>query len=279
MTKFLLTMQYEEKFLLPFFIKHYSQFFPLNFIYVIDHGSSENFIPDGVNRIYIPRDRDFSEIDRMMLIKNIADGLLKYYDYGVYADCDEFIALDYFDERELSNYPVSYVCGFDCFSGVIDGAAKVYGLINPVMCKPLIFKEVPNWNSGFHFSDGHPPSLELSIPMAHVRYLFKSEISRRVNIRKTVYSSLAPREKAAGFDLHWSAGEKAASDFFEYLDRLIEKNPQISSFHNFKRNQLFNEHFTTGVYTSRSVFMGKGGYELFEERFDLTDFFPALLEK
>jgi len=268
-------MQYEEKFLLPLFIKHYSQFFPLDCIYVIDHGSSQNFVPDGVNRIYIPRDRDFSEVDRLSLIKNIADGLLKYYDYGAYTDCDEFIALNYFDEKSLSDCPVAYVCGFDCFPEVVDGKERILGLVNPEMCKPLIFKELPNWNYGFHLSAIHHPSLELSIPMAHVRYLFTSQISQRVNIRKMVYSSLVSKERAIGFDAHWDAGEKALSKFFEYLTMLADKNPQISSFNTFERGQLFNKQ-TIGIYAARSVFTSKGGYEIFEERFDLTDFFPVL---
>jgi len=269
-------MQYEEKFLLPLFIKHYSQFFPLNCIYVIDHGSSQNFVPDGVNRIYIPRDRDFSEVDRLLLVKNIADGLLKYYDYGVYADCDEFIALDYFDEKSLSDFPVAHVCGFECFPEVVDSKERILGLVNPGMCKPLIFKELPNWNCGFHFSDIHHPSLELSIPMAHVRYLFTSQISHRANIRKMVYSSLVSRERAIGFAEQWNAGEKAVSNFFDYLNMLADKNPQISSFNTFERGQLFNKQTIGGAYVARSVFTAKGDYELFEERFDLTDFFPVL---
>jgi hypothetical protein len=279
MTKFLLTMQYEEKFLLPIFIKHYSQFFPLNCIYVIDHGSSENFVPEGVNRIYIPRDRDFSEEDRLSLVKSIANGLLKYYDYGVYADCDEFIALNYFDEKSLSDCPVVYVCGFDCFPEVVEGKERILGLVNPGMCKPLIFKELPNWNCGFHFSDIHHPSLELSIPMAHVRYLFPSQISKRVDIRKKVYQSLVSNERARGFAAQWDAGEKAVSNFFEYLTMLTDKNPQISSFNNFERGRLFDKRTIAGIYISRSIFTAKGNYEFSEERFDLTDIFPGLLDK
>jgi len=272
-------MQYEEKFLLPLFIQHYSQFIPLNCIYVIDHGSSENFIPPGVNRIYIPRDKDFSEFDRLLLIKNIADGLLKYYDYGIYADCDEFIALNYFDEKVLSDYPVAYVCGFDCYPEVVDGKTRILGLSNPEMCKPLIFKEVPGWYCGFHYSEKHSPPMELTIPMAHVRYLFPSQISERVDVRKKVYSSIISREKDLGFDTHWSAGEKAVSEFFMYAATLAQKKSQISLFNNFERNRVFNELTTAGVYIRQSTFRAKGNYKIFEERFDLTDIFPGLLDK
>ena len=82
-----------------------------------------------------------------------------------------------------------------------------------------------------------------------------------------------------GFDAHWDAGEKALSKFFEYLTMLADKNPQISSFNNFERGQLFNKQTFAGVYVSRSIFTAKGNYELFEERFDLTDFFPVLLKE
>ncbi|MBU3626179.1 hypothetical protein ICN48_08035 [Polynucleobacter sp. JS-Safj-400b-B2] len=271
-------MQYEENFLLPIFIKHYSQFFPLNSIYVIDHGSSDNFVPEGVNRIYIPRDRDFSENDRLSLVKNIADGLLKYYDYGIYADCDELIALDYFNESDLADYPVVYVCGFDCYPGVLDGSERILGLAHSGMCKPLIFKEVPNWSNGFHFSDKHSPQLELSIPMAHVRYLFPSQISKRVEVRKRVYSSLIARERDEGFDMHWHEGDKTVSEFFEYSTMLEQKNTQISLFSNFERNRLFNERASQGVFVKHSFYVPKADYKLLEERFDLTDIFPRLLD-
>lgn len=272
-------MQYEEEFLLPIFIKFYSQFFPLNCIYVIDHGSSKNFVPQGVNRIYIPRDRSFSETDRLSLVKSVADGLLKYYDYGVYADCDEFIALNYFDEKGLSDSPVAYVCGFECFPGVVDGKDRILGLIDPELCKPLIFKELPHWNCGFHYSTIHQPSLELSIPMAHARYLFPLQISRRVNLRKMVYQSLVSRERNMGFAGHWDAGEKAVSSFFEYLTLLVDKNPHISQFNNFERDRLFEKRTIVDGNVSRSEFISKGGYKLSQGRVDLTDIFPGLLDK
>ena len=90
---FLLTMQYNEDIHLSIFLRHYSRFFKPENIYVIDHGSIKNNVPNEYNRIYVPRHKPFSETDRLSLIKGICHGLLPYYDYGVYADCDELINL------------------------------------------------------------------------------------------------------------------------------------------------------------------------------------------
>ena len=48
MNRFLLTMQYDESLILPIFLKHYSHYFPAENIFVIDHGSQVNLIPEGV---------------------------------------------------------------------------------------------------------------------------------------------------------------------------------------------------------------------------------------
>jgi hypothetical protein len=60
---------------------------------------------------------------------------------------------------------------------------------------------------------------------------------------------------------------------------LAQKKSPISLFNNLERHRLFNELTTTGVYVRQSVFGAKGNYKIFEERFNLTDIFPRLLDK
>ena len=43
--RFIVTMQFNEKACLPIFLKHYTQYFRPENIYIIDHGSSENLAP------------------------------------------------------------------------------------------------------------------------------------------------------------------------------------------------------------------------------------------
>lgn len=276
MNKFLLTMQYNEYFLMPIFIRHYNKYFSLNNIFVIDHGSDSNLIPPGVNRIYVPRDRPFSEVDRLNLIKHISAGLLKYYDYGVYADSDEFIALEYLCEDKLKDTDVIYVAGFDVY---IDKDKKdLIGLINPHECKPLIYKTVPNWGVGFHSSNIQFPSEKLEIPMAHVRYLFPDEITERFNIRRMVFQSMKENEKKAGLDFHWQEGLTNFKEFARHAMYLKDTNSFISSFNGIDRDKLFNKVKTTNPNGSiQYIFKQKGGYELLKERYLLTALFPELI--
>src|SRR3954451_2480512 len=78
---FLLTMQYEEKVMLPIFLSHYARYFPKSGTYVLDHGSTENHVPEGVNRIWVPRDRPFSEQRRRAAVSYIVASLLQHYDW------------------------------------------------------------------------------------------------------------------------------------------------------------------------------------------------------
>jgi hypothetical protein len=162
MNRFLLTMQYDESLMLPIFLKHYSQYFPAENIFVIDHGSKVSLIPEGFNRIYVPRDRPFSENARLDLIQKITQGLLNYYDLGVYADCDELISFLDVDFDSLAD-TVTYVAGFEVF---LNKSSQIIGALNPLECKPLIFKKTPTWSLGFHSSNAKPSIL--SIPMAHI---------------------------------------------------------------------------------------------------------------
>lgn len=82
MAKFLLTMQHEEHFMLQVFLDHYTRYFPEECIYIIDHGSRVQTTHSRVNRIFVPRDKPFSELDRLTLVKSIASGLLRYFDWG-----------------------------------------------------------------------------------------------------------------------------------------------------------------------------------------------------
>jgi hypothetical protein len=278
--RFLITMQYDEEFLLPIFINHYSKHIPLKNIFVIDHGSAVDLVPPGVNRIYVPRDRPFSEVDRLNLVKHISAGLLKYYDYGIYADCDELIALQYFSEDQLKDSEAIYVAGFDVYVGGEEKNSnkQLMGLVNPNECKPLIFKTVPDWGLGFHFSKKQLPAEYLEIPMAHVRFRFPEENSKRIETRRRVFQAMSDNEKKAGVDSHWQDGEKNYNEFTSRANFLKDSNSDINNFQAIERDKLFKRVKAASSSPINPYFyIQKGGYEIFGSRFDLTNIFSELI--
>lgn len=273
MNRFLLTMQYDESLMLPIFLKHYSHYFPAENIFVIDHGSKVNLIPEGFNRIYMPRDRPFSEMARLDLIQKITQGLLNYYDLGVYADCDELISFRDVDFDSLAD-TVTYVAGFEVF---LNKSSQIIGALNPLECKPLIFKKTPTWSLGFHSSTAKPSTL--SIPMAHIRY-FDRELSRdRLIGRRAVYKNMDKAEGSQKIDAHWGDGDRELNEFYSYIDSNQANISIAKSFGDIQWNKVFNISAPKGLYVqAEPQFHAKGDYKIFDGQFyNLTNFFPALL--
>jgi hypothetical protein len=273
MNRFLLTMQYDESLMLPFFLNHYSHYFPAKNIFIIDHGSIVNLIPEGFNRIYVPRDKPFSEMARLDLIQKITQGLLNYYDLGVYADCDELIS---FRDVDFDSLPdaVTYVAGFEVF---LHKSCQIIGALNPLECKPLIFKKTPTWSLGFHSSTAKPAAL--SIPMAHIRY-FDRELSRdRLIGRRVVHKNMDKVEGSQKIDAHWGDGDRELNEFYSYIDSNQANIHIAKSFCDIQWNEVFNMSAPKGLYVHpEPQFHAKGDYKIFDGKFyNLTNFFPALL--
>jgi hypothetical protein len=272
MNRFLLTMQYDESLMLPIFLRHYSQYFPPENIFVIDHGSRFNLVPGGVNRIYVPRDKPFSEIDRLELIQKITQGLLCYYDLGVYADCDELISFRDVDFDSLED-AVTYVAGFEIF---VNKSSEIIGALNPLECKPLIFKTPPVWGLGFHSSNAKPSTL--SIPMAHIRY-FDRELSRdRLIGRRIVHKNMDKAEVSRGIAGHWGDGDRELNEFYSYIDSSQANISKAKSFSAIQWNEVFNISASKGLYVqAEPQFHAKGDYKILGGQFyNLTKFFPEL---
>jgi hypothetical protein len=202
---FLLTMQYNEHLCLPPFLKHYAKYFPRNDIFIIDHGSSSDITPEGYNKIYVPRDRPYSEVSRLRAIKSVTSALLEYFDAGIYVDCDELINLDTYTGIDFVNSPVTHVAGFDVFWDDTPSGRRLLGYLRPNLCKASIFfSKTPNWYLGFHGCEYSPKIL--TIPMAHIRFLFMEESSKRLRERVSVHQSMRPVEKAKGLAAQWGGG-------------------------------------------------------------------------
>ena len=90
-----MTMAYNESFNIPLWIKYYTnQVGPRN-ILVIDNDSDDDSVEHirSVPNIRYPRNK-FSDVERADFVSELANFLLKIYDYVIYADADEIIAAD-----------------------------------------------------------------------------------------------------------------------------------------------------------------------------------------
>jgi hypothetical protein len=279
MNKFLLTMQYEEDFLLPVFLHHYAKYFAPQNIFIVDHGSRGNLVPAGCNRIYVPRTRGFSEGARAALIQNISQGLLRYYDFGVYCDCDELISLDRFDPAAFETQPEIYVAGFEVFWRGAGGSKRLLGLINPRECKPLIFSRTPIWQLGFHNSASCAPGT-LTVPMAHVRYLFKEQARRRLLERMQVHEHMDSKERESRIAEHWALGGRELDLFYAHVDTYDERRSETDTFEEMAAQSIFGASSLTlpdgrGI----TVHQARGDWRLMQNRYwDLGDRFTCLFD-
>ena len=276
--RFLVTMQFNEEDLLPIFLRHYSQYFKPENIYILDHGSSKNLIPSGFNRIYIPREKKFSEMDRNALVKNICNGLLGYYDYGMYADCDELINLENVDNSIFQNSSVLYVAGFECTKLKIDGENRLIGLPTPSECKPLIFNKLPSWGLGFHNCQVENPLEELTIPMIHIRFLDRQIAEKKALQKMQMQSDMLDKEREIGINDHWSRAKEDVLTFFNHITYLAGEKKVFDKFSPLKRDELFEQVvMKKTLYTAPKFgYVFKGGYIEQSHLYDLTDLFPLM---
>lgn len=268
MSKFLVTMQYNEEHILPLFLKHYEKYFDKKDIYIIDHGSTMNFDYSEYNHIRIPRDKPFSEKSRIELIKNLTTGLLNYYDYGVYADCDELICLDHTEDMILNTgQPIIYVAAFDVFKK----DNKLYGIFDSIGCKPLIFSRPVDWQLGFHGCQ-YAPDDDLVVPMAHIRYLDEEHRDERNNLRVLIRNDMDIIEKDLNSNHHW-VDQTYYNRFKEVINNFDKQS--IQKFTYVPSSMIIeptSNYFTLNTFGVYRTIDG----DLHNVIFDLTDYFSEL---
>lgn len=200
---FVVTMAFNEKEALQVWYRHYSQYFDPESMYVIDHGSNENYVPDGVNRIYVPRYKGFNEDCRRDAVQGLVHSLNQYYDFGIYCDADELVLLDSFSYDELGSGGITFVHGFNIFRVSVDGKDRIYGLLSHGMCKPIVFRTMtPCWSSGFHGVrlDTTP---SMSLIMAHTKFYDVNIYQRNISNRHIAYDEMHEHHKNFGINSHW----------------------------------------------------------------------------
>lgn len=278
MNTFLLTMQYDERLCLPVFMRHYSRYFRNEQIFIIDHGSESDLTPPGCNRLFVPRDRPFSEKSRMRLIRSVATGLLEFFDAGVFADCDELINLDALGEFCAHDTLVRYVAGFDVFAGETSTGTRLLGYLAPQSCKASVFKRTPEWALGFHGCE-HPPGT-LTMPMAHIRFMFQEQSAQRLRDRISVRRTMAIDEASEGIAAQWADGDAEFRSFYQFMSALGRRQTKILRFSSIDAGPMFQRSLVAAGGDRSQVMYRPNGYTPAPDvLFDLTEYFPGLLQE
>jgi hypothetical protein len=219
-------------------------------------------------------------MDRNTLIKNICNGLLGYYDYGMYADCDELINLENVDNSSFKNSSVLYVAGFECTKLKIDGETRLIGLPTPSECKPLIFNKLPEWGLGFHNCRVENPLEELTIPMIHTRFLDRKIAEKKALQKIQSQSDMLDKERDIGINDHWKKAKEDVLSFFNHISSLAGEKKVFDKFAPLKRDELFEKIvLKKTLYIAPKVnYVFKGDYLGQSHIYDLTDLFPLICQ-
>jgi hypothetical protein len=162
-----LTIVRDEPVFLPIWLRYYSQFFPPEDLYVLDHGTSDGSTDVG-GFVRIPVRHD--TVDHTWMVQTIEEHqheLIESYDVVVVTDVDEIVApspelgtlADYIDRLEE---PYVNCLGYELIhlidrEGAFDPARRVldqrgYWFANDIYDKPALATEPMSWVPGFHRS-------------------------------------------------------------------------------------------------------------------------------
>jgi hypothetical protein len=148
------TLQHDEHFFLPMWIKYYSKNFDYKDMYVIAHNCTEltektlkwaESVGINVERVYT--DEIFNHEWLNDTVHNMQERMLNKYEYFVFTDCDEFIVPEHYSLREFieNASDEAYRCiGFN----IISGRMRHESMFN----KTLISRVPLKYANGYHTS-------------------------------------------------------------------------------------------------------------------------------
>jgi hypothetical protein len=216
----IITMAYNERVILPIWLRHYRAHCPGAALFVIDHGSNDGSTSNvsGASVIPLPR-TPFDDGHRAEFVSGFQKGLLKYYDVVIYADCDEMLVADPRRHHSLAAL-LDATCADDVIAPVglnvqhipdidptLDLAAPILGQrrhaqFGVAFCKPVVVRKPVTWAPGFHWCD-RVPTYRDDLFMFH---LHEMDIDLAVaRLKKT--SEMPWSERAAS--MGWSTNKTA----------------------------------------------------------------------
>jgi glycosyltransferase involved in cell wall biosynthesis len=168
----IITMVYNERERLPYWLSHYARQVGLEHCYVVDHGSDDGSTDDlrGANRIRLPRSPQDNE-RRLKFVAAQAQGLLQYYRRIAYVDADELLLADPAAFADLSDYAsrmgahAMTSIGLEIVQGADEaplepgrgiGEQRASAIFSSSMCKTNMIRKPVSWAPGWHSHNGQP---------------------------------------------------------------------------------------------------------------------------
>lgn len=260
-----ITMIYNEKFMLPIWRRYYGSIFGPENLFILDHGSDDGSTEnlDGENRIKLFRET-FCNADRVKLIAKFHESLLSIYDYVIYTDCDEMLVpnprtgktLKEFIEARKKPYftPIGLNLvhitqtepKLDISKPILSQRSHVR-FVTP-MIKTLISSVPIVWGAGFHSCSLFPLITE-DLYLFHLkRFDIKNDFNRAQITRQI---ERPESEKTQGAHQRLSNGQlKNMYASFGKMNVIPADKFEFSeNLHEFKKSIWFNN----GLYSGKSI--------------------------
>mgnify|MGYP003387273220 CR=1 FL=1 len=195
-----ITMVYNERDRLPYWLAHYRRQVGLDHCYVVDHGSDDRSTADlgGANRILLPRSPQDNE-RRTRFISQTAAALLLYYRRVAYVDADELLVADPAKYENLSAYATKMRAlsvtsvGLEIVQTADEaplsltqgvGAQRSSAIFSSSMCKTNMIGRRVNWAPGWHAHNGEPRFEDLYL--FHLRHADLDQALGRLSITRAM---------------------------------------------------------------------------------------------
>ena len=195
------TMVYNERDMLPWWIRHYSRHVSPEHIYIVDHGSDDGSTSGlgAVNVIRIPRS-PLDDRRRTEAMALLTQSLLKWYQFVACVDSDELLVPDPEIATSLPEFcrqtslDVVTSIGLnvlhrmhhdiDIRPGELISSQRRHVLPTSSMCKPSLIRRPVAWAPGFHCYDGPPQFAGLfNFHLAYFDYI--TALSRQEKRRRS----------------------------------------------------------------------------------------------
>lgn len=191
-----ITMVRDDIFFLKKWISHYSRQIGIENLYVLIHGNNleAKTISKDTNIIYIPAFNKSTtytpgfDHDRIYFMNNLANGLLRYFQYVIVVDVDEYLIVDPVRGQSIYEYLMSYKnknkftpMGLNVISR--RSLDKIIDLNSPILTqrsncqfsalnsKPVITRKVIRRSEGNHASDDYQLFIAPDIYLFHLKFM------------------------------------------------------------------------------------------------------------
>lgn len=178
------TIVHNEKIFFPLWLKHYSQWFGPDDIYVVDHETTDNSLNlSGFQTIKIYNKETFNHSWLLEQVKKIQTELLQKYDWVIFTEVDELI---YHATQPLQEFVASLkeegACkGYEPIHNPDTEPAlnweqpilkqRKFGRPNNMYNKTLMANKPTDWSLGFHSVYNASRELLPNLFLIHLRYI------------------------------------------------------------------------------------------------------------